>query len=67
MTMDKWLQHNLVIQSGSLTEWPKLLANDEVLVEQLYLTKAHHGMRAEGHLPGVSYEKISTMAAAGIW
>lgn len=66
MTMDKWLQHNLVIQSGELTEWPKLLANDEVLVEQLYLTKAHHGMRAEGHLPGVSYEKISTMAAAGI-
>ncbi|WP_181150917.1 adenine deaminase C-terminal domain-containing protein [Paenibacillus sp. PCH8] len=66
LTVEKWLQHHLVIQSGELTEWPKLLQNDEVLVEQLYLTKTHHRMRAEGHLPGVSYEKISTMAAAGI-
>ncbi|MBU5354500.1 adenine deaminase C-terminal domain-containing protein [Paenibacillus silvae] len=64
--MEDWFRHNLVIQSGELTEWPKLLDNDKILTEQLYLVKAHHRMRAEGHLPGVSSEKIITMAAAGI-
>jgi adenine deaminase len=65
-TMEAWLQHNRVIQCGELTEWPKLLQGDEELIERLYLAKRHHRMRAEGHLPGVSYEKISAMAAAGI-
>lgn len=64
--LENWLNHPLVIQGGEFTEWSSLLHGDEELVERLYMLKGNRHMRIEGHLPGVSFEKISVMAAAGI-
>lgn len=60
-----WLAHPLVVQGGEFTEWFQLLQGDDELLERLHLLKSAR-MRVEGHLPGVSYEKISGIAAAGI-
>lgn len=65
-TLQAWLEHPSVIQGGEFTEWFKLLQGDEELLERLYMLKSRPFMRAEGHLPGVSDEKISGLAAAGI-
>ncbi|AZK47449.1 adenine deaminase C-terminal domain-containing protein [Paenibacillus lentus] len=65
-SLQEWLLHPLVVQGGEFTEWFKLLQGDEELQERLYMLKGKHRMRVEGHLPGVSYEKISGIAAAGI-
>ncbi|MEX1028458.1 MAG: adenine deaminase C-terminal domain-containing protein [Paenibacillaceae bacterium] len=64
--LENWLLHPLVIQGGEFTEWSKLLHGDEEILERLYMLKGIRHMRVEGHLPGVSYEKISGIAAAGI-
>ncbi|GAA0137170.1 adenine deaminase C-terminal domain-containing protein [Paenibacillus sp. YSY-4.3] len=61
-----WLAHPLVIQGGEFTEWFKLLQGDEEMLERLYMLKGGPSVRVEGHLPGVSHEKISGIAAAGI-
>lgn len=65
-SLQEWLLHPLVVQGGEFTEWFKLLQGDEELLERLYMLKGTHHIRVEGHLPGVSYEKISSIAAAGI-
>ncbi|MFD3257372.1 adenine deaminase C-terminal domain-containing protein [Paenibacillus lentus] len=65
-SLEEWLTHPLAIQGGEFTEWFRLLQGDEELLERLYMLKGKHHIRVEGHLPGVSYEKISAIAAAGI-
>ncbi len=54
-----------VIAVGELTRWPELYQGEESLLQKL-LRARRAGRRADGHLPGVSYERVQALAAAGL-
>ncbi len=59
------LAHPFVLQVGELTDWPRLLAGDEQMVENILLAQSY-GKRAEGHFPGASWKTLNAAAAAGV-
>ena len=59
-----WLEHDLVIQGGELTEWPKLLAGDDLILHWIQETK-RLGKKIEGHFPGASEKTLAKMKLFG--
>lgn len=59
------LAHPFVLQVGELTDWPRLLAGDEQMIENV-LSAQSFGKRVEGHFPGASGGTLNAAAAAGV-
>ncbi len=60
------LTYKNVIASGSeLTPWVKVIRQDEVLMEKLFLVRRTTG-RIEGHTVGAKGEKLAALVSAGI-
>ena len=49
---------------GEVTRWPAVYHGDDDLLQKIALALAA-GRRVEGHAPGVSYERLVALAAAG--
>src|SRR5207245_900191 len=49
---------------GEVTRWPAVYHGDDDLLQTIALALAA-GRRVEGHAPGVSYERLVALAAAG--
>ena len=49
---------------GEVTRWPAVYHGDDDLLQKIALALAA-GRRIEGHAPGVSYERLVALAAAG--
>ncbi|MGG3739021.1 adenine deaminase C-terminal domain-containing protein [Aeribacillus pallidus] len=59
-----WLEHDLVLQGGELTGWPRLLAGDDLML--LWLQEAKRlRKRIEGHFPGASETTLAKMMLFG--
>jgi adenine deaminase len=59
-----WLEHDLVLQGGELTGWPRLLAGDDLML--LWLQEAKRlRKRIEGHFPGASEATLAKMMLFG--
>lgn len=59
------IDHELVLQSGEITDWMPLLLEDEKMHDWLSHTE-DKGKKVEGHAPGASYRTLSRLAAAGV-
>lgn len=59
-----WLQHELVLQGGELTAWPKLLNGDNQMLSWLQETKRLH-KKVEGHFPGASERTLAKLMLMG--
>src|SRR5690606_27050775 len=59
-----WLEHDIVVQGGELTGWPKLLAGDEMMLHWIQETK-RLGKKVEGHFPGASEKTLAKMMLFG--
>lgn len=59
-----WLEHDLVVQGGELTGWPKLLDGDNMILHWMQLAKKWH-KRIEGHFPGASEKTLAKMKLFG--
>ncbi|HET7521767.1 MAG TPA: adenine deaminase C-terminal domain-containing protein [Bacillales bacterium] len=60
-----WLNHPAVIQGGELTDWPKVLAGDDEMLDWMQMT-TRLGKPIEGHLPGASEGTLTQMALLGV-
>lgn len=60
-----WLEHDLVIQGGELTSWPKALAGDDLLLHWMQETKRLR-KPIEGHFPGASEATLTKMRLMGV-
>lgn len=60
-----WLNHPAVIQGGELTDWPKVLAGDDEMLDWMQTT-TRLGKPIEGHLPGASESTLTQMALLGV-
>lgn len=63
--LKEWLEHQLVVQGGELTSWPKVLAGDDVILHWMQETR-RLGKPIEGHLPGASERTLTQMALLGV-
>lgn len=54
-----------VLTVGEVTRWADVYRGEERLLRKL-LRGRRAGKRAEGHMPGVSYERVQVLAAAGL-
>lgn len=59
-----WLEHDLVIQGGELTSWPKALDGDDFLLHWMQETKRLR-KPIEGHFPGASEKTLTKMKLMG--
>ncbi|MCQ6275340.1 adenine deaminase [Bacillus sp. V3B] len=59
-----WLQHELVLQGGELTAWPKLLNGDNQMLSWLQETRRLH-KKVEGHFPGASERTLAKLMLMG--
>ncbi|TCS92794.1 adenine deaminase C-terminal domain-containing protein [Hazenella coriacea] len=59
------IDHELVLQSGELTDWMPLLLEDEKMHGWMSQTEQNR-KRIEGHAPGASFLTLSRLAAAGV-
>lgn len=64
-SIEKLVQHPLVIQGGEVSHWVSLLNGDLQMAEKMAATKKA-GKRIEGHAPGASEDTLNALAAAGI-
>lgn len=60
-----WIEHDLVVQGGELTSWPKLLDGDDLILHWMKETK-RHGKKIEGHFPGASDATLAKMKLFGV-
>ncbi|MEK3889748.1 adenine deaminase C-terminal domain-containing protein [Bacillus sp. FSL K6-3431] len=60
-----WLEHDLVVQGGELTGWPKLLDGDDLMLHWIQETK-RLGKKVEGHFPGASDKTLAKMKLFGV-
>lgn len=60
-----WLEHDLVIQGGELTSWPKALDGDDLLLHYMLETKRLR-KPIEGHFPGASEKTLTKMRLMGV-
>lgn len=63
--MKDWLEHELVIQGGELTSWPKVMDGDDLLLHWMQETKRLR-KPIEGHLPGASENTLTKMRLMGV-
>ncbi|MCM3110590.1 adenine deaminase C-terminal domain-containing protein [Lederbergia lenta] len=63
--IQSWLEHDLVVQGGELTGWPKLLAGDDLMLHWIQETK-RVGKKVEGHFPGASDKTLAKMMLFGV-
>ncbi|MED4354157.1 adenine deaminase C-terminal domain-containing protein [Schinkia azotoformans] len=61
----EWLEHDLVMQGGELTSWPKVLDGDDLLLHWMQETKRLR-KPIEGHLPGASEKTLTKMLLMGV-
>ncbi|WP_180953482.1 adenine deaminase C-terminal domain-containing protein [Bacillus sp. T33-2] len=59
-----WLEHEMVVQGGELTGWPKLLAGDDLMLHWMQETKRMR-KQIEGHFPGASEKTLAKMMLFG--
>ncbi|WAA12600.1 adenine deaminase C-terminal domain-containing protein [Fervidibacillus halotolerans] len=59
-----WLEHDLVVQGGELTGWPKLLEGNNMILHWMQLAKKWH-KKVEGHFPGASEKTLAKMKLFG--
>jgi adenine deaminase len=64
-TLDGWTDHELVLQGGELTGWPKVLAGDDELLEAMIETRRKN-KPIEGHLPAASEKTLTQLALLGV-
>lgn len=60
----EWLHHDLVVQGGELTAWPRLLAGDDMMLHWVQEAK-RIGKKIEGHFPGASEKTLAKMMLLG--
>ncbi|NSL53020.1 adenine deaminase C-terminal domain-containing protein [Calidifontibacillus erzurumensis] len=60
-----WLEHDLVVQGGELTSWPKALDGDDFLLHWMQETKRLR-KPIEGHFPGASEKTLTKMLLMGV-
>ncbi|WAA09198.1 adenine deaminase C-terminal domain-containing protein [Fervidibacillus albus] len=60
-----WLEHDLVVQGGELTGWPKLLEGNNMILHWMQLAKKWH-KKVEGHFPGASEKTLAKMKLFGV-
>ncbi len=58
------LEVETVRAAGEITRWPAVYHGDDDLLRKIALAQAA-GRRVEGHAPGVSYDRLQALAAAG--
>ncbi|WP_458414928.1 adenine deaminase C-terminal domain-containing protein [Schinkia sp. CFF1] len=61
----EWLEHDLVMQGGELTSWPKVLDGDDLLLHYMLETK-YQRKPIEGHFPGASEKTLTKMRLLGV-
>ncbi|WP_102347874.1 adenine deaminase C-terminal domain-containing protein [Bacillus sp. Marseille-P3661] len=59
-----WLEHDLVLQGGELTSWPKALDGDDFFIHWMQETKRLR-KPIEGHFPGASEKTLTKMKLLG--
>lgn len=59
-----WLKHELVLQAGELTAWPKLLNGDNQMLSWVQETKRLN-KKVEGHFPGASERTLAKLMLMG--
>lgn len=60
-----WLEHDLVMQGGELTSWPRALDGDDLLLHWIQETKRLR-KPIEGHFPGASEKTLTKMLLLGV-
>lgn len=60
----EWLKHEDVLQGGELTAWPKLLHDDEDMLNWVQETKRLQ-KKVEGHFPGASETTLTKLKLLG--
>ncbi|WP_096187014.1 adenine deaminase C-terminal domain-containing protein [Evansella halocellulosilytica] len=63
--MRDWLDHPYVVQGGELTDWPRVLQGDDVMLHWLLETKDVR-KPIEGHFPGAGENTLTQMALIGV-
>ncbi|WP_017754516.1 adenine deaminase C-terminal domain-containing protein [Calidifontibacillus oryziterrae] len=63
--INDWLEHDLVLQGGELTSWPKVMDGDDFLLHWMQETKRLR-KPIEGHLPGASENTLTKMRLLGV-
>lgn len=60
----EWLKHEDVLQGGELTAWPKLLNDDDEMLNWVQETKRLQ-KKVEGHFPGASESTLAKLKLLG--
>jgi adenine deaminase len=59
-----WLEHDLVVQGGELSGWPKLLDGDDLKLHWIQEAKKLN-KKIEGHFPGASEKTLAKLKLLG--
>ncbi|KAB7672447.1 adenine deaminase [Bacillus sp. B1-b2] len=60
-----WFEHDLVLQGGELTAWPRLLDGDDMILHWIQETKRLK-KPIEGHFPGASEKTLAKLMLLGV-
>ncbi len=63
-SVKSWINHELVVQGGELTGWPKLLEGDDLKLHWIQETKRMN-KKVEGHFPGASEKTLAKLKLLG--